>query len=340
LFKTQIVVFSCNPPGFPGGFFILWRIFRTIKAVMATVLITGGTGLIGTALTTLLTGKGYRVIILTRYPKPPQGAVSYAAWNPAQQTIDTAAIEQADYIINLAGEGVADKRWSKKRKQQLVDSRVKSGQLLVKALREIPNTVKAVISASGIGWYGPDPVIPNPQPFTEEAPASKDFLGDTCRLWEGSVDPVTELGKRLVKVRTGIVLSAGGGAFGEFKRPVKFGIGAILGSGKQVVSWIHIDDICRIYLAAIENNQMQGVYNAVAPAAVSNKDLTLMLAKKIKGQFFIPVHVPSFALKMVLGEMSIEVLKSATVSNRKISDTGFQFLYPTLDAALSDLTRP
>lgn len=306
---------------------------------MATVLITGGTGLIGKALSSVLTGKGYKVIILTRHPQPAKDSVSYAAWNPAQQTIDSAAIEQADYIINLAGENVGEKRWSEKRKQQLVDSRVKSGELIVKALREIPNRVQAVITASGIGWYGPDPAIPNPKPFTEDLPADKDFLGDTCRLWEASVDPVTTLGKRLVKLRTGIVLSAKGGALDEFKKPVKFGIGAILGTGKQMVSWIHMDDICRIYLAAIENNQIQGVYNAVAPAAASNKDLTLTLARKIKGQFFIPIHVPTFLLKIVLGEMSVEVLKSATVSSRKISDAGFQFLYPTLDAALSHLTK-
>jgi uncharacterized protein len=306
---------------------------------MATVLITGGTGLIGTALSTLLINKGYQVIILTRNPKPATDTVTYAAWNPVQQTIDRAAVEQADYIINLAGENVADKRWTKKRKQQLVDSRVKSVELIVKALKEIPNKVKAVISVSGIGWYGHDPVIPNPHPFIETAPPASDFLGETCRLWEGSVDPVTALGKRLVKLRTGVVFSAEGGALDEFKKPVKFGIGAILGSGKQVVSWIHIDDICRIYLAAIENEHMQGVYNAVAPSTIPNKELTLSLAKKIKGQFFIPIHVPVLALKMVLGEMSIEVLKSATVSSQKISQAGFQFLYPTLEAALNDLIK-
>jgi uncharacterized protein len=303
---------------------------------MKTVVITGGTGLIGTAFSKLLTEQGYQVIILTRHPKPATGNVSYASWNPDNKTIDRAAIEQADYIINLAGAGVADKRWSKKRKQEIVISRVNSGVLLIKALQDIPNKVQAVISVSGIGWYGDDNKREAGKPFFIEGdPAADDFLGTTCVQWEESVEPVKQLGRRLVIFRVGVVLSDKGGALPEFKRPVRFGIAAFLGNGKQQLSWIHIDDVCRMFLFALENERIDGIYNATAPHPVSNKELTTTLAKKMKGNFYIPVYVPSFVLKIVLGELSIEVLKSATVSSEKIGKAGFQFLYPTISSAFS-----
>lgn len=307
---------------------------------MPTILITGGTGLIGTALSKLFTERQYDVIILTRQPRAAASNISYAAWDPAQGTIDTAAIQKADYIINLAGAGIADKRWTKNRKAEIANSRIQSGQLLVRALQETPNKVKAVISASGIGWYGDDENR-NPQKplFTEEDPADDGYLGTTCVQWENSVQPVTSLGKRLVIFRKGPVFSTAGGAYKEFAKPVRYGLATILGDGRQVVSWIHIDDVCRLYLYAIENENMQGVYNAVAPEPVTNKNLMLTMAKKMKGSFFIPFYVPSFLLKIVVGEVSVEVLKSASVSCEKIRATGFQFVYPSLDVALDDLVK-
>ncbi|MBL7743027.1 MAG: TIGR01777 family oxidoreductase [Chitinophagaceae bacterium] len=309
---------------------------------MATVLITGGTGMIGKAITKVLLTRGHAVIILSRNDtnnKPAAGNFSYARWDIQNMTIDKEAIAKANYIIHLAGAGVADKRWSKRRKQEIVDSRVKSGELLVKALNEIPNNVKAVISASAIGWYGPDPVIPNPHPFTEDAIASNDFLGTTCKQWEESIEPVTIAGKRLVKLRIGIVLSKEGGALKELLKPLYFSIATILGNGKQVISWIHIDDLARLFIAAMENENMSGIYNAVSPHPVSNKELILQLASVKQGRFFIPFYVPSFVLKMVLGEMSIEVLKSATVSCAKVEETGFEFQYPSVKGALANLLK-
>jgi uncharacterized protein (TIGR01777 family) len=309
---------------------------------MTTVLIAGGTGVIGRALTKALLDRNYTIIILsreTRNSTAETGNLSYAQWNIKDQTIDKDAIAKADYIIHLAGAGVADKRWTKKRKQEIVDSRVKSSELIIKALKDKTNKVKAVISSSAIGWYGPDACIPNTDPFIEDDPADNGFLGTTCLQWEKSVEPVTQLNKRLVKLRAGIVLSNDGGALKEFMRPMKFGIAAILGSGKQIISWIHIDDLVRLYITAIENENVNGVYNAVAPNPVSNKELTVRLARIKKGKFFIPVHVPSFILKPVLGEMSIEVIKSATVSCNKIQQTGFSFLYPTFESAMKDLLR-
>lgn len=304
---------------------------------MATVLITGGTGLIGKALTKALIEKGYSIIILTRNPgqqKSSNPAVSYAGWDINKGEIDNNAISNADYVIHLAGAGVADKRWSKKRKQEIIDSRIKSSALIIKSLKESTNKVSAVFSASGIGWYGPD--VPEKNEFIESDPAYTDFLGQTCKLWEASIGPVTQLGKRLVIFRTGIVLSNDGGALTEFKKPLKFGFATILGNGKQVVSWIHMDDLIRLYITAIENEKINGIYNAVAPQPVTNKELILELANQRK-LVYIPIKVPAFLLKTVLGEMSIEILKSATVSCKKIQQARFIFQYPSIKSAIEQL---
>jgi len=305
---------------------------------MSTVLITGGTGLIGKHLSHLLVQKGYNVIILTRnIPQQNHPAISYAKWNISDNTIDKDAIAKADYIIHLAGAGVADERWTDNRKQEIIDSRVKSSELIIKTLKKNAHQVKAILSASAIGWYGPDNNQTLKTGFTEDALPVDDFLGKTCRLWEESIQPVESLGIRLVKLRTGIVLSKEGGAFTEFKKPIKFGIAGIIDGGEQVVSWIHIEDICRMYWYALQNEQIQGVYNAVAPNPLTNKALTLEIAKQCRGKLFIPVHVPSFVIKLMLGEMSIEVLKSVTVNASKIKSTGFQFMYPTIEAAVKEL---
>ena len=310
---------------------------------MFTVLITGGTGMIGKALTKALMEKNYKVVILSRdnnsmvNSTASTGNIRYAEWNIEKQTIDEGAIGEADYIIHLAGAGVADKRWSEKRKAEIMSSRIESGRLLSDSLKKIPNKVKAVISASAIGWYGADPVIPNSKPYEENFPADDQFLGKTCQQWEESIEPINQLGKRLVKLRIGIVLSNSGGALVEFKKPLQFGVAAILGTGKQIISWIHIDDLVKLFIDALENENLNGVYNAVAPNPVSNKELTIHLAKIKKGRFFIPMNVPSFVLKLLLGEMSVEVLKSATVSCEKIQQTGFEFQFPTIENALKDL---
>lgn len=303
-----------------------------------TILITGGTGTIGTALSSFLLKQNYRVIILTREKRENINGLEYAQWNIEKNEIDKKAISSADAIIHLAGAGIADKRWSRKRKIQIRESRTHSSGLLVNALKEYPNNVKTVVSASAIGWYGPDKKK-SPVPFTEDAPPNNDFLGDTCRLWEGSIQPVTSLQTRLVILRCGIVLSNGGGALKEFIKPLKYGIAPIFGSGKQIVSWIHIDDLCRIYLEAIKNEKLEGVYNAVTPEPCSNKKLMLQLGNTFAHKRYLPVQVPSFVLKLMLGEMSIELLKSATVSCRKIQNTGFQFLYPTIKSATEVLAQ-
>ena len=198
---------------------------------MTTVIITGGTGTIGKRLSYFLTKKDYKVIIFTRnIPKksPASNNISYAKWDVETGLIDEEAIQQADYIINLAGASVAEKSWTEERKDQIIESRTHAAELLVKTLAKVPNKVKAVISSSASGYYGPDNLLSLNDGFTEDDPAATDFLGDVCKQWEESIEPVTELGKRLVILRTGIVLSKKGGAYLEFIKPMKFKFATIL----------------------------------------------------------------------------------------------------------------
>ena len=324
LFKVNLLTFNLN----------------SSLNIMETVLITGGSGMLGTALTEHLLKKGYHVIILTRKLPKENGLpknLSYALWNVNAETIDFNAIKKADHIIHLAGAGVVDKKWTDAYKKEILESRTESSFLLVNALKKNSNNVKTVVSASAIGWYGADSA--KGKHFIETDNADNSFLGETCKEWEQSIEPVTLLGKRLVKLRIGIVLSNTGGALSEFKKPLYAGVAGILGDGKQMVSWVHIDDLCRLFIYGIENKNLAGVYNAVAPIPVSNKVLTLELAKQMKGKLFIPLHVPVFVLKLMLGTRSVEVLKSTTVSDAKILKTGFLFNYPTITLALEELCK-
>lgn len=307
---------------------------------METVLIAGGTGLVGRRLTEMLLEQGYKVILLSRSVQrnPGHPSLQHALWDPAKGFVDLNAIAAADHIVNLAGAGVADKRWSVERKKEIRDSRVWAGETLVKALRETPNKVQSVINASAQGWYGPDPAS-HPDGFREEDKPYKDYQASTCVDWEKSIDSILELGKRLVKIRIGIVLANGGGALKEFRKPLAFRVATVLGSGKQMVSWIHVDDLCRIFLFAIRQKELSGAFNAAAPNPVSNKKLIESLASVKFGKLFLSMPVPAFVLKIMMGEMSIEVLKSCTISAHKIQQAGFSFQFPTIEIALKDLEK-
>jgi uncharacterized protein len=310
----------------------------SIKERMDTVIITGGTGLIGTALSRLLLSRGFQVIIFSRNPKAHRTSspgISFASWNIDEQSVSEEAFQKAKYVIHLSGAGVADKPWTNRRKKEIIESRTRSSELLIKAMTRIPNEIVSVVSASAIGWYNQNLSMP----AIETDPPDPGFLGETCRAWENSIQPVTELGKRLVILRTGIVLSNEGGAFPAFAKPVRYGIAGILGNGKQLLSWIHVEDISRIYMEAMINPSWSGVYNAVAPNPVSNRTFTVELAKKIKGSFFILVPVPNFILRLMLGDRSEEVLKSSNISAGKLKQQGFQFIFPTIDAAFRDLVQ-
>ncbi len=307
---------------------------------MPVVLISGGTGLIGSRLANHLIERGYDVIILTRRKNqlPEKSKISYSYWNVEKQILDKDVVRAADYIIHLAGAGVMDHKWTNDYKKKILESRTKSAELIIDCLKENEHQLKTFVSASAIGYYGADgKILERKDGFIESDLPPKDFLGETCLLWEASVEPVTSLGIRLVKLRTGIVLSKNGGALKEFKKPLRFGIAPVFGNGKQIISWIHIDDLCRMYCEAMENKYLHGSYNAAAPSPVSQKELILVLANRMRNKFFTPVHVPAFILKFVLGKRSIEILKSATVSDRKIKTTGFTFLYPSIESAINEL---
>lgn len=304
---------------------------------MQTVLITGGTGMVGQSLTDTLIEHGHDVIILTRNPrKSSRLHLSYAKWDIEKNYIDPIAFKKATVIVHLAGESVATKRWTLKRKKAILDSRVQSGLFLSNALKTMKHQVHTFIGASAIGWYGPDTELSLKDGFKEEDKVDNSFLGDTCKQWEDSVREIGTLGIRMVTLRIGIVLNKRGGALLEFIKPAKLGVAAILGDGNQIVSWIHQQDLNGIILFAINNNTVNGVFNAVSPEPISNKALTLAIASKYHS-WHLKIHVPVWALKILLGEMSIEVLKSAKVSSKKIQDQGFEFKYPNISSALNQL---
>jgi uncharacterized protein len=301
-----------------------------------TILITGGTGTVGKAVTNLLLQNNYKVIVVSRKSlQSNHPNLSYAIWNPANNFIDILAFQNADAIINLAGEGVADKRWTNKRKIEIEKSRVDSCNLLVNTIGQHPNKIKTVISASATGWYNPSNDINNP--LQENSNFDNSFLGNTCQKWEAAIYPISHLGIRLVKLRIGIVLSNNGGAFVAFKKPLQFGVNTFLGTGKQLISWIHVNDLAAMFLFALQNQNINGVYNAVAPEIVTNKNFSNQLAKKINRKFLITTYIPSFILKIILGELSIEVLKSSSISCKKILDANFTYKYPTVDSAFTEL---
>lgn len=304
---------------------------------MQTVLITGGTGMVGQSLTDSLIEQGYEVIVLTRSPrKSSRLHLSYAQWDINKNYIDPKAIAQANIIVHLAGESVATKRWTNKRKQEILDSRVQSGLLITNALKTMKHQVHTFIGASAIGWYGPDNELSLRNGFDENDKVDNSFLGDTCKQWEDSVKEIATTGVRMVTLRIGIVLNKRGGALVEFIKPARLGVAAILGEGNQIVSWIHQQDLTGLILYAINNIEMNGVYNAVSPEPVTNKELTLEIANRFHS-WHLNIHVPVWALKILLGEMSIEVLKSAKVSSNKIQQEGYQFKFPTVTKALEDL---
>ena len=304
---------------------------------MQTVLITGGTGMVGQSLTDVLLENGYEVIILTRSPKKSSRLhVSFAKWDIDQNYIDPKALEVANIIVHLAGDSVATKRWTAKRKQEILDSRVKSGFLLTNALKTMKHQVHTFIGASAIGWYGPDTDLSLKEGFVESDTVDHSYLGDTCKAWEDSVASIAALGIRKVTLRIGIVLNKRGGALLEFMKPARLAVAAVLGDGKQMVSWIHHQDLSAMILFSMTHKNVEGIFNAVAPVPINNETLTLQIASKYHS-WHLKVFVPAWALKIILGEMSIEVLKSAHVSSKKIQEQGFEFKYPTITSALDQL---
>ena len=294
------------------------------------ILLTGGTGLIGNKLTKLLLQKGYSVNHLSRKAADIPGVQTYS-WNIDKNDIDERCIEGADIIIHLTGAGIADKRWSDKRKKEIIESRTKSIQLIYSLLAKHGNKVKRVISASAIGYYGDR----GDELLTEGNPPNNDFIARCCVEWEASVGEGRLLGLKITKFRTGVVF-AKGGALAKMALPIKLYVGSALGSGREWVPWIHLQDVIDMYLFAIENDSFEGVYNMVAPNPVTNKQLTQAIARQLHKPLWTP-NVPAFILKLLMGEMSTIALASTKVSCKKIGDAGFRFKYDNVADALKGI---
>lgn len=301
-----------------------------------TILITGGTGLIGGRLTELLLKQGHEVRYLSRNPQKADKIPTFK-WDINQQEIDPEAFKGVDAIVHLAGAGIADKKWDKKRKKVILESRTKSTQLLKKYLLETDHQISTFVGASAIGYYGYDS---GGVWKKEESRFGDDFLATVTKAWEEEVDALEKECKdvRTVKLRIGIVLSENGGALKEMVKPIKWGVGASLGPGDQYMSWIHIDDLCSMFVYAIENDSVQGVYNAVAPNPVTNKAFTKLAAKALKKPLWLP-NVPSFVLKLILGEMASMILGGSRISCEKIEKVGFTFQYTEASTAVNDLLK-
>ncbi|MRT17105.1 TIGR01777 family protein [Vitellibacter sp. q18] len=298
------------------------------------ILITGATGLIGGELVKQCRREGFSIHYLTTDKDKIETAENYKGfyWNPKKGEIDTDAFWGVTAIINLAGASIS-KRWTQKYKQIILDSRVKSMQLLFDTLQKMEDhTIEHFISASGISIY------PNSKTklYTEEDLEVDDtFLAKVVVAWEAAAAKFKTLGMEVSKVRTGIVLAREEGALPQIEKPIKLGVGAALGSGDQWQSWIHIEDIAGIYLFILKN-QLEGKFNAVAPNPVQNQKMTKLIASKLDRPLWLP-NIPGFLLKMILGEMAILVLEGQLVSSKKIQELGYQFKFHNLETALQDL---
>ena len=298
------------------------------------ILITGGTGMIGQKLTELLLKKGHTVAYLSRR-KEKMANITVYQWDIPKGYIEEGALENADYVIHLAGAGIADERWTEKRKQEIINSRIQPIDLITKYLEDKNIKLKGFISASAIGYYGGNT---GEIKLDEDSKAGNDFLAECTKLWEVHAKKVTRA-EREIRIRIGVVLSQKGGALPKLVMPIRFGFGAALGSGKQLMSWIHIDDLCAIFVKAIEDSTMHGAYNAVSPNPISNAIMTKIAAKVLKRPLFLP-NIPSFVLNLIFGEMGIVVTGGNFVQNKRLSaETDFVYQFPTIEGALSDLLQ-
>ena len=299
---------------------------------MKNILITGATGLIGSKLIPALQAKGYSISILSR-SKQEITNVSCHEWEIAKGILPQEAIDTADVIIHLAGANVGSEKWTTARKEAIIKSRVDSAKLLLEGIKKSSSQPETFITASAVGYYG---MLTSEKIFTESDPAADDFFGKVGVAWEAVLEKTSALNIRSVALRVGVVLAKEDGALPKMAMPLKFGFGTPIGSGKQYIPWIHIDDIVSIFVKAVEDKNIKGAYNAAAPEHATNKEFTKTLCS-VKKRLFIPIGAPAFLLKLILEEMAGIVLEGSRVSSDKISQAGYAYQYPKLEAALEDL---
>ncbi len=300
---------------------------------MPTILIAGGTGLVGQRLSRLLRKKNYEVLHLSRRQNLSAEFPAYA-WDPAAGTLDETALERADYIVNLAGSSVAEGRWTTARKRRIIESRVNGALLFKKFMAKKSPPLRAYLSASASGYYGNR----DDDWLSETDPPGEGFLPESVIAWEKAIGEVAQTGVRTVAFRIGIVLSSQGGALEKMLLPFHFFAGVYFGDGQQFYPWIHIDDLCRMFIEGIENERFSGAYNASAPQPASNRDL-VAAAKEALGKPALLLPAPAFALRLAMGEMADMLLHGARVSSEKIGKAGFGWQFPELVPALKDVLR-
>lgn len=305
------------------------------------VLITGGTGLIGSELTNNLCADGHDVIILSRSGTSDTFLPSRAQlvkWDGRTAEGWGRLVNEVDAIVNLAGESISGAnpvsgRWTAARKRRIVDSRVQAGQAIVQALKGATKRPEVLVQASAVGYYGPH----GDEPVTEDTAPGNDFLADVCKQWEASVAGVEALGVRLAIIRTGVVLSSGGGALPFMALPFRYFVGGPLGSGKQYVPWIHEEDQINAIRFLLEHQSMRGAYNVSAPKPVTNADFSKAIGRALRRPSYMPA--PEFAIRLVLGEFATLIVDGQRQIPRRLQQSGFRFQYEDVDTALKDLLR-
>ena len=301
---------------------------------MANVLVTGGTGFIGTRVCTALHEQGDTVRVLSRNPTRAQTKLKWArevyGWTPETEKLPSEAMSDVKAVVHLAGETIAG-RWNSEKKRRIRDSRILSTRNLVASLGAADTKPDVLVCASAIGYYGAS----GDEHLTEVSPAGTDFLAQVCQEWETEAQKAIEFGIRVVMVRIGLVLGLGGGLLAQILLPFKMGVGGVLGSGRQWMSWIHVDDVVGILLHALENDEIRGPLNATAPAPVRNTEFTKTLGTVLRRPTLLPV--PIFGLKLMMGEFADFVVLSQNVLPEKTEVSGYEFRHRTLEAALSDL---
>lgn len=296
---------------------------------MQRIVITGATGLIGSHLSPLLELEGYDLVHLTRDRKKGERAKSFV-WDPAGSYADSDAFHPGDIIIHMAGANIGSGRWTDKRKDEIIASRVNSAALLFAKTAGAGIIPSAFITASATGYYG---AVTRQEIFTESDPPAADFLGETCRRWEEAAQPFVEKGVRVVKIRTSVVLAASGSALTKMKMPAAAGLIVRPGPGNQYFPWIHIDDLCAVYLTAVRDGGMSGAYNATAPDHVTLDGVMKEIARQKHLPVFLP-HIPVWLMRAVLGEMSVMLTTGSRVSSDRLTNSGFTFRYPDIASAL------
>jgi uncharacterized protein len=298
------------------------------------VAITGATGFVGSRLVERLQALGHQPIVLTRQPERAKqkfaSTVEIINYDPTQSGDWQATIASCDAVVNLAGEPIADQRWTAEYKQKLMDSRVKTTEHLVAAISQAHPKPQVLVNASAVGFYGTSETAS----FDETSAVGNDYLAEICRNWETAASKVQDSGTRLVILRFGIVLGMGG-ALGKMLTPFRMFAGGPIGSGNQWMSWIHVDDVVELIITAITNPQMQGVYNATAPNPVRMNELCQVLGKVMQRPSWLPV--PAFALEALLGDGALVVLEGQQVLPKQTLASGFNYTYPTVEPALQQI---